>query len=255
MGPTAGWIALGLDPTGSLMVGADIWIGYVDKDGRSFVQDGFASQKGMHQADTALGGQASFLQVAGTENAHGTTIELRRKLDTGDPYDKPVGPGKHIVLLARGDADDFVTYHAQRTALQLDFLAASTGAAPTSGGIIPAHLEAYEVWQIAWVFALALFGVQGLISVFLEGQELRPGMKEALSESNVALLLMALLLLAELFICFKFINDLAGAASVQTLAWETSAGFFLLAAMVIVYRRWFLPHEVLVQERRDHVPW
>jgi hypothetical protein len=252
-GPTEGWLSFGLDPSGSLMAEADIWIAYV-QDGNVVVQDGFSKQPGTHEADTALGGQASFLQTAGAENERGTTIELRRKLDTGDPFDKPVGPGKHTVLLARSDADDLVSYHAQRTALQLDLLSVATDAAEPSFWIFPSHLEAYDVWEIAWIFVLALFGVQGLISVFLEGQKLHPGPEKTPAESGMAVLWMLLLLAGEVFISVRFIFDLPE-APVQTLAVEASAGFFVLAAMALVYRRSFLPEEAALHEREDHVPW
>jgi hypothetical protein len=44
--------------------------------------------------------------------------------------------------------------------------------------MIPAHLESYQIALIVWGFVLALYGVQGVLSVWLEGQQLQPGRRK-----------------------------------------------------------------------------
>lgn len=119
--PGRGWVALGLGGQGPMMKDADILIAYVDSEGLH-VQDNFANDFVSHVADIKLGGRDDILESAGTETGQGTVIELRRKLDTGDPYDQPIAPGKLRVLLAHADGDDFTSYHTSRFATTLDLL-------------------------------------------------------------------------------------------------------------------------------------
>ena len=119
--PDRGWVALGLGGEGPMMKGADILIAYVDSEGLH-VQDNFANDFVSHVADTELGGRNDLLESVGTETGQGTVVELRRKLDTGDPYDQPIVPGKVRVLLAHSDSDDFTSYHKSRFVAMLDLL-------------------------------------------------------------------------------------------------------------------------------------
>jgi len=117
--PSRGWVALGLGGQGPMMKDADILIAYVDAEG-VHAQDNFANDFASHVADIQLGGRDDILESAGTETGQGTVVELRRKLDTGDPYDQRIVPGKLRVLLAHADADDFTSYHKSRFATTID---------------------------------------------------------------------------------------------------------------------------------------
>jgi len=127
--PARGWLAIGWDPTGPIMEGEDILIGYI-RGKELFLQDYFANTSVTHANDVSLGGRDDVLEASGTEDATGTTIEFRRRLDTGDRFDRPLGAGAHTVQLAYAPNDDFVTYHGEkRTVVKIDFLAG--GAAET----------------------------------------------------------------------------------------------------------------------------
>jgi len=117
---TTGWVAVAFDPT-SLMKGANFIIGYV-KDGKPFVADHFGNQLTNHAADTSLGGQDNVTNVSGKEENGITEIRFTIPLSSGDQYDKPLGAGKHMVLLAHGDGDDHQTPHKPdaRAKLNLD---------------------------------------------------------------------------------------------------------------------------------------
>jgi hypothetical protein len=106
---TTGWIGVAFDPT-TLMKGANFIIGYV-KDGKAVVADHYGNQLTSHAPDTSLGGQDNVSNVSGKEENGVTELHFTIPLDSGDKYDKPIGPGKHTVLLAHGDADDFATQH------------------------------------------------------------------------------------------------------------------------------------------------
>lgn len=121
--PAKGWVAIGLGGAGSvqIMKDADILMGYVDETGLH-LQDGFAHDFVAHASDKELGGQEDILASAGSERGGYTEIELVRKLDTGDPYDRPIVAGAQPVLLAHAEEDNFTALHTSRSTLMLDLL-------------------------------------------------------------------------------------------------------------------------------------
>jgi len=122
--------------------------------------------------------------------------------------------------------------------------------------MIPTHLEAYEIALIAWVTVLAVFGLQGLISVWLEGRELEADKPKRASEPLAAVVAMGALALAEVFLAARLVRALHVAPEpAGTLALYASLGAFILAVMLIIYRRYFIDDEVIVGEREDGVPW
>ncbi len=121
--------------------------------------------------------------------------------------------------------------------------------------MIPEHLKAYQIGLVAWTFLLALFGIQGLITVYLEGQATEPHRGEAREGSPWAVLLLAMLLAVELAFSVLFARGLYGGAPSELLALYGGAIFFALAAMLIVYRRCFVRDEVIAEEREDDFPW
>ena len=120
--------------------------------------------------------------------------------------------------------------------------------------MIPTHLEAYQIALIAWGFLLGLYGVQGVLSVWLEGRELAPGSTERPQEPLWSLL--AALSLAALVIAWgiKFAGELATAPPRQ-LALDAGVLFVGLASMLVVYRRYFVTDEAVAQDRDDGIPW
>jgi len=121
--------------------------------------------------------------------------------------------------------------------------------------IIPEHLEAYEIALIVWLAVLAVYGLQGLISVYLEGRELELEGGHQARASWGSLLLLLGLLAFQIFDAAEFVTSFLGGASSQTLAVYAALGFFGLAAMLVVYRRAFISDEAIAQEREDDVPW
>lgn len=119
--PGKGWAAIALGVSGPLMKGGDIIIGYVI-EGNLFLQDNFSNMPTGHTADTALGGTDDLLEKAASEGEEGTIIELRRKLDTGDAYDKAITEEAVVVQLAYSNTDDFTSYHgSNRSTVTINF--------------------------------------------------------------------------------------------------------------------------------------
>ncbi len=120
---------------------------------------------------------------------------------------------------------------------------------------MPTHLEAYEIGLITWVGLLLVTGVQGLISVYVEGQELRPLEHKPAREPWEAVLLVAAFTLLELLWAGGFIRGLFSVRAMSELAVYGALLSFTLAASLLVYRRAFVADESLVQERDDGIPW
>lgn len=248
--PAKGWVAVGWGGEGPIMQGFDIAIGYVDSSG-SHAQDNFANDAAGHVADTELGGKNDLLEARAAENADGTVMEIRRKLDTGDSYDRPFKPGVMPAMLAFSDADDFMTYHdTHRAVAQIDFLGAATGQRK-----IPEHLAEYQIGLLAWILVLAVYGAIGLVSVWLEGTEPEPEVVEPRSGPG-ALVALTVFALSALVANAVFIwQVILGKGTVSTLGASAVLWMWSLAAAVAVYRRYFVSQEIIQQDRDEEIPW
>ncbi len=116
---TQGWVAAGFDPE-SMMKDADIVIGYV-KDGKLAISDQYSTgQFGPHKPDVEQGGTDDILASGGQSEGGFTTIEFKRKLDTGDRFDKALGKGTHKIIWAYGSDPQFTLKHASRGSAEID---------------------------------------------------------------------------------------------------------------------------------------
>jgi len=106
---TGGWVAIAI---GSPHGRSDIWIGYVSAGQVTFLDTHDASESGAHPLDTASGGTNDLTNVTGSEVSGITTIEFKRKLDTGDKYDLPLVTGTNVVVWAIGPSDDINQEHS-----------------------------------------------------------------------------------------------------------------------------------------------
>ena len=106
---TAGWVAIAI---GSPHGHSDIWIGYVSAGQVTFLDSHDASESGAHPLDTGNGGTNDLTNITGSETSGVTTIEFKRKLDTGDKYDIPLVTGSNVITWAIGPSDDINTEHS-----------------------------------------------------------------------------------------------------------------------------------------------
>jgi len=97
-GSTEGWLAIGFEPL-EWMKNADIILASV-QGGKATVLDEYcAGNYGPHIEDTMLGGTNDIAEFGGSKGAGRTVIELKRKLDTGDKFDKAFSPGQIISII------------------------------------------------------------------------------------------------------------------------------------------------------------
>jgi hypothetical protein len=104
-GNTLGWLSVGFEPE-EWMKNADMIVGSVDS-GKAIVLDEFCTGNyGPHVQDTLLGGTDDILEYGGREQNGQTVIEFKRKMDTGDKFDKAFVPGQNVsIIWAMADTD------------------------------------------------------------------------------------------------------------------------------------------------------
>jgi len=116
---TPGWVAVGFDPE-SKMLHADIIMGYV-KDGNLSIADQYSTgQFGPHPPDTQQGGTDDILASGGKSDGGYITVEFKRKLDTGDKFDKPLHKGTNKIIWAYGNDPQFTIKHVARGPAEID---------------------------------------------------------------------------------------------------------------------------------------
>lgn len=97
-GSTDGWLAVGFDPL-EWMKNSDIILASV-QSGKAVVLDEYCTGNyGPHIEDTMLGGSSDIVESGGRLAAGRTIVELKRKLDTGDRFDRAFAPGQAVSLI------------------------------------------------------------------------------------------------------------------------------------------------------------
>jgi hypothetical protein len=131
-------------------------------------------------------------------------------------------------------------------------LAAAIGAIVWGTAAQP--LSELQIGLTAWAFALAIYGIQGLVSVMSEGQELRPGTAppRLTDPLSVAIVVFSLLLL--LSAGLLGFGILAG-WSVGTIGLAAGVGCVILALLLVFYKEAFVGEEACFDAREDGVPW
>lgn len=107
--PTKGWLSVGIDPS-KKMKDADYILGCF-VDGSANFQDAYGSGNLSHKPDTSLGGTEDIKNKSAKEDGNSTEISFSLSLNPSDKYDKTITKGKHIILLAYSDKDDFKKKH------------------------------------------------------------------------------------------------------------------------------------------------
>lgn len=113
--PGTGWVAVGFDPV-NRMQGANYLIAAVTGAGL-LVEDHYGTGPTTHRRDR----REDLLRAAGRIAGGATVVEFVIPLDSGDPEDKPLRPGRtYTVLLAyHRSSPSFAVQHTARGAVQI----------------------------------------------------------------------------------------------------------------------------------------
>jgi len=115
-------------------------------------------------------------------------------------------------------------------------------------------LTEIELGLVAAVVTLAVFGVQGLISIAVEGVELVPGRRGPVLTGplSVSIVLFSLALFCIAVALARGIADGWGERTIGILA---GIGSLILALLLMFYKEAFLGDEARFDDRDDGVPW
>jgi hypothetical protein len=97
-GSTDGWLAIGFEPL-EWMKNADIILASVQGSKVIVLDEYCTGNYGPHIEDTMLGGTNDIAEFAGSKKAGRSVIELKRRLDTKDKFDKALSPGQSISII------------------------------------------------------------------------------------------------------------------------------------------------------------
>ena len=127
-------------------------------------------------------------------------------------------------------------------------------AATTLNPAQPLPLSELQLGAVGGAVTLGVFGIQGLISVLLEGRELRPGMvpPHLTNPLSAAIVIVSLLLFADALLLGYGIVIGWGTAALGLAA---GAGCVFLATLLVCYKEAFLGDEARFDDREDGVPW
>ena len=138
-------------------------------------------------------------------------------------------------------------------ALILAGLLAIAAAVTTDPGA-PLPLSELQLGAVGGALTLAVFGIQGLISVLLEGHQLRPGMTppHLTNPLSAAIVIVSILLFGDALLLGYGIVIGWGTAALGIAA---GAGCVFLATLLVCYKEAFQGDEARFDDREDGVPW
>ena len=90
---STGWMGFGIDPADASVNGmqeTDMYIAWIDPDSTVHIMDAWSVGFMPPTPDADQGGENSILQYAGEEKDGITTVVFKRKVDTGDTYDRVI---------------------------------------------------------------------------------------------------------------------------------------------------------------------
>jgi hypothetical protein len=118
----------------------------------------------------------------------------------------------------------------------------------------PLPLSELQLGAVGGALTLGVFGIQGLISVLLEGRELRPGMAppQLTNPLSAAVVFVSILLFGDALLLGYGIVTGWGTAALGVTA---GAGCIFLATLLVCYKEAFLGDEARFDDREDGVPW
>ena len=97
-GKTEGFVSIGFEPTQG-MKDADMIMGWVSGGEATVLDLNSTGIYGPHPPDEDLGGRNDILEFGGFESDNRTLIEFKRKMDTGDLFDKSFKPGQTVKII------------------------------------------------------------------------------------------------------------------------------------------------------------
>jgi hypothetical protein len=126
-------------------------------------------------------------------------------------------------------------------------------------GHAPSSLTVAQIGMLAFAMVFLVYGVMGYVSVWLEGQELRPGRR--VPRPGIAALVVGGVVAVAVVACAGLfarliVHELAGGGVHPAAEGLLASAMFLGCAILLaLYKKSVLGHDVLVEEEKSEVPW
>jgi len=115
-------------------------------------------------------------------------------------------------------------------------------------------LNELQIGATAWALALGIFGVQGIVSIALEGRQLFIGKIEPRLSNLLSVAVAALSI--TLFVAAGLTGlAIASGQPVRVVGSLAGVGCLDLALLLLLYKEAFIGHEAHLEPRQDGVPW
>jgi len=136
-------------------------------------------------------------------------------------------------------------------ALALAIITMLSVIAGVGGGIA---LNELQLGATAWALALGIYGVQGIVSIVVEGRQVLPGtIKPRLNNPLSAVIAALSVLLFGLAGLTGF--AIVSGQSTALIGSAAGAGCLDLGLLLLFYKEAFIGHEAHLDLRHDGVPW
>ena len=115
-------------------------------------------------------------------------------------------------------------------------------------------LTELQLGAIAAAISLAIFGIQGLISIVVEGQELHPGHAPARLTNGLSIGIAALSLVL-IAVAALLAFSIAADWQIEAVGTLAGIGSITLALLLVFYKEAYIGDEATFDDRQDGVPW
>jgi hypothetical protein len=123
--------------------------------------------------------------------------------------------------------------------------------AGVGGGIA---LNELQLGATAWALALGIYGLQGIVSIVVEGRQVLPGTINPRLNNPLSAVIAALSVL--LFVLAGLTGfAIVSGQSTALIGTAAGAGCLDLGLLLLFYKEAFIGHEAHLDLRQDGVPW
>ena len=123
--------------------------------------------------------------------------------------------------------------------------------AGVGGGIA---LNELQLGATAWALALGLYGLEGIVSIVVEGRQVLPGTIEPRLNNPLSAVIAALSVLLFALAGLTGVAIVSG-QSTALIGTAAGAGCLDLGLLLLFYKEAFVGHEAHLDLRQDGVPW
>jgi hypothetical protein len=115
-------------------------------------------------------------------------------------------------------------------------------------------LTELQLGEIAAAISLAIFGIQGLVSVAVEGQELHPGRSPARLTNGLSIGITALSIIL-IVVAGLLAFAIAADWEIEAVGTLAGIGSIVISLLLVFYKEAFIGDEATFDDRQDGVPW